>query len=225
MDKIRDFLPSNQNVGYGVVDPVSAPARPKIKIKISPRIIAALIGAVVLAILIMVCTSMLTAMQQKPITLTEQLVAKMSNSVTTIDEYSDRLYASSMRSLTASLRDSLSGTATELTTFLTENYDYDLNKAGKTEVWLAETEQAEAIGADFENARLNGILDRTFAREAVLLIAEILSVESEIMARTSNENLTMILQNSTSSLENLANGFEEQQVATQPTLLAVNWRP
>ena len=220
MDKIRDLLPTvGNNTGYGVVDPVvKKPAKPKIKI--SPRIIALLAGLVIVAILVMVCTSMLESMRQKPILLSEQLVARLTNSVAVIDEYSGDLYASSARTLAASLRDSLVGTSTELTTYLSENYGYKLDTAKKSETWLAETTYTETLTADFENARLNGILDRTFAREAVLLIAEVLSIESEIMARTESEQLTTILQNSTASLENLSNGFEELQVSVAPNLLA-----
>lgn len=218
-DKVRDFLPfGERNVGYGVVDPVPRSRAPKPKIKISPRIIALLVGLVIVAVLVMVCTNMLNSMRQKPITLAEQLVARCSNSLTVIDEYTDELRSSSMRTLAASLRDTLSGTSTEVTNYLTENHGYDLRAAEDTEIWANEVGLSEAITTDFENARLNGILDRTFAREAVLLIAEIISIESEIMARSDNEALTTILQNSTSSLQNLSNGFEEQQVGALPSL-------
>lgn len=219
LDSARNLTPFRDDVGYGVVNPGGKRSNPGKKVndflgsKLFRRIMIGLVIFAVVLILAVVCIGMLREMERKPITLSEQLVAKMTTTIEVLDEYNDELHSTSARSLAASLRESFNATNAELTTFLTNNYGYDVGDAEDTEVWASELEAATALADELEAARLNGILDRTYAREMILLIAEVVGMESEIMERSSETDLDTIMENSTSSLENISNGLDELQVS------------
>lgn len=213
LDTIRDFLPSQQNrVGYGVVNPgpkkkTTGPKKPLL----SPIFIRVMAGIVILLVLFLICVSLLSSMRQKPITLSEQLVAKITQTITVMDTYNEELHSTATRSLAATLRESLNGTNSALITYLTDNHGYDEKSAEDSEIWATETTAAEELTSELEAARLNGILDRTYAREMILFISEVEGIESEVMERSSNEELDSILSNSMTSLETISNGLSELQ--------------
>lgn len=213
MDTIRDILPSTQkSMGYGVVDPVmkkksTAPKRSPLSL-ISPFFIRLMAAIVIFLVLFLVCASLIRSMQQKPVTLSEQLVAKITTTIEVLDVYNSEIHSSMERTLAVSLRDSLNGTRASMVTYLTNNHNYDEDDAEDSEVWASELAIAEELSTELENARLNGILDSVYIREMTLVIYEIEGIESEIIERTSSTELDSTLENSISSLDNIISGFE-----------------
>ena len=70
-----------------------------------------------------------------------------------------------------------------------------------------EQEKIDALASTLTTGRLNGVLDRTWLREMTLQIAIIRSYQSEIAARTKDEEIQEFSARITSNLDNIYNQF------------------
>lgn len=221
LENLNNLNPFNQQGGYGVVNPGGkAPKKhSNLKEALNSKVFKwILIGAalfIILLIVLLVCVAMLQDLRQKPITLSEQLVARFTTTIDVIDDYTDEMRSTAMRSHATTLRESINATNSSLVTYLETNYGYDQGSAEDSSAWAEEAEIAEVLRTELENARLNGILDRTYASEMMAFIGEVIGIESEIIERSDSAELDGILSNSTSSLENISNGLEELQVSNR----------
>lgn len=161
-----------------------------------------------LTVIIIIFGSLLGAANNKERDLSEQLSIRMTNLSETINTYNSSVKSPELRSIGTSFSTVLANTNRDLSNYLVAKYNFDPKKANQ-KMLQSETQLIEDLNTALEDARLNGILDRTYVNKLNLEITLLLSLESDILSRTTNSDLQNILQNSTSSLESLLNSTEK----------------
>lgn len=161
------------------------------------------IAAVILFILVSSLLSSVTAREKN---LSAQLYLRLTNLNKTLEDYTGEVKSSSLRTMGNSLSTVFDNTTHDLEPILTDHFKLKTNKLSKS-LTESETKFTKAIDDDLNQAKLNGLLDRSFAREYTLQIALILSLESELLARTKYPALTKALQSSSANLEKLHSQF------------------
>ena len=179
----------------------------------SGKIFKFLLGGIALAALIIIVGSLLKNVSNKEKDLVEQVDIRVSNLSASITTYKSSLKSSRLRAMTASLSGVLSNTSRDVSTLLASVYDYSDKTANAT---TSETELAHitAFNSTMDEAKINGILDRTWVREMALQIALLISIESEAKARTSNSGVAATLESSMSDLNQLYEQFLSYSDAT-----------
>ena len=86
-----------------------------------------------------------------------------------ITEYQRFVKSSALRSYSASLNGVLTNTSTQLGNFMTATYNYDENKLDDAIVEEAKL-NADALAEELFKAKINGVLDRTYAHKMALEI-------------------------------------------------------
>lgn len=125
-----------------------------------------------------------------------------------IDEYQQYVKSSKLRSLSASLRGVYSSTSYELGNFLTAAFEFDKNKLDEDRKEEAALEP-EALADELFKAKINGILDRTYAHKMALEIYSVMSDEMSIYDSTDGASLRELLESSYNSLNNLYTQFND----------------
>ena len=127
-----------------------------------------------------------------------------------ITEYQQYLKSSSLRSLSASLTGIFTNTSTQLGNFMTSAYGEE--DATRNEAKLEEAKlNAESLGQELFNAKINGLLDRTFAHKMALEIYGVMGEEMDMYNSASSEQaeLKTLLESSHTSLNNLYTQFND----------------
>ncbi|MBR3248508.1 hypothetical protein IKF89_00550 [Candidatus Saccharibacteria bacterium] len=141
--------------------------------------------------------------------LSSKLYLHLDGTAAAIQEYQNYVRSSDLRSSSASLYGVLTDTSSGLEKYLTEKYD--IKKVKDTDKKLQEKATAakdELTGELFE-AKINGILDRTFAHKMAYEISIIKAEESELYNKTNSEVLKEVLNKSHESLTNLYDKFND----------------
>ena len=191
---------------------IAAQAQPSSKAGklLSPGIIKLIAGAVIALILIIVLGSVLSSANQKTITMYEKFYLRITNLSATngpLATYGKELKSSDLRLLSSTLLSSLTVTARDLGGVLG-----DLKVDAAAISTEASTEAAGALAtytAALSDAKLNGLLDRTFATSTTLQISLLISMESEIAEKTDNTSLATIVAKSKADLQALLLEFED----------------
>ncbi|MBQ3263635.1 hypothetical protein IJH06_00750 [Candidatus Saccharibacteria bacterium] len=169
------------------------------------KIIGILTG---LTIVILIFGSILTSGSTS---LKDQAIAlklHLDNTSTIISDFQPSVKSSDLRSSSASLSSILSNTSRDLTSYLTAVYGYDNGSvpAGlKSEADL----NRDSLESDLKSAKINGILDRIYARKMAYEISLLLGEESAIYNATEDTSLKSVLGDSYSSLSNLYDKFND----------------
>ncbi|MFV0485072.1 MAG: hypothetical protein ACK5MU_02475 [Candidatus Saccharimonadales bacterium] len=191
---------------------IAAQARPSAKggKLLSPGVIKLIAGAVIALILIIVLGSVLNSANQKNITMYERFYLRVSNLSATsgpLAQYGKELKSSDLRMLSSTLLTSLTGTARDLSGVLS---DLKVDTAAMSpEATNEEAGVLSSYTSALSDAKMNGLLDRTFATSTTLQISLLLSMESEISEKTDNAALATIVAKSTSDLQALLQQFED----------------
>ena len=125
-----------------------------------------------------------------------------------IDEYQPYVKSSKLRSLSASLKGVYSSTSYELGTFLAQAFEFDKNKLEEKRKEAALLEP-EALADELFKAKINGLLDRTYAHKMALEIYSVMSDEMSIYNSTDGVSLRELLESSYNSLNNLYTQFND----------------
>lgn len=141
-----------------------------------------------------------------------KLQLRIDSTSEVISEYQPKVRSSALRSSSASLSTVLANTSSKLTSYLAEKYDYKKNnKDNKKITEQIKTEQDGLLNELFE-AKITGVLDRTYAQKMAFEVSKILTEESNINKKNRDDELQGIINESYGSLENLydnLNGFSE----------------
>ncbi|MBR6965168.1 hypothetical protein IKH83_02550 [Candidatus Saccharibacteria bacterium] len=121
----------------------------------------------------------------------------------TIDRYQGALKSSSLRSHSASLFTIISTTADATQTFIDANYKPDKD----TKPSDSEGKLADERDADLYNAKINGLLDRTYARKFAYEISVLMSDESKLVKQFDDAAFKSAIQSSYNSLSVLKDSF------------------
>ena len=167
-------------------------------------------AALALLIIIMIVGSMLgrgVTMREK----CRDLKLRLEETEKVMEEYQQYIKSSSLRSLSASLRGVYANTATQLNNFMISAYGSGSESESKKDAAAAETAafNAEVLADELFGAKINGLLDRTFAHKMALEIYSVASDEKGIVNSTNEAELKNILSSSYDSLNNLYTQFNE----------------
>lgn len=123
-----------------------------------------------------------------------------------IKEYQPKLKSSDLRSLSASLDTILSTTETTIDEYIDANIKFE---KGKTHPKLEEIEAThnEELTDDLFTAKINGLLDRTYAHKITYEITLIMNDEAKIINKAKDDYIKTQLTNSYNSLSTLYESF------------------
>lgn len=136
------------------------------------------------------------------------LLTHINNTSAVINEYQTNIKSSSLRADSISLASVLSDTSGKLDNYVNTKYkvkDKDLPKKMVND----ENAAKEELSNELFEAKINGILDRTYAHKMIYEISLIISREEQILKNSKDNEIIEILTQSHSSLEVLYNKFNE----------------
>lgn len=177
------------------------PAKPATSREVSKSLIAKIaIGGIVLFFLIMSLGLLLGNLGGKSNQLTLQLYVRTTNVNTTVTKYNSSLKSSRLRAIGVSLSTVLTNASNQLSNYITDGGEN--RKALTPDESLAKTEAdlTNQLDLSLNNSKLNGILDRSYDNEIGLQVSLLLSLISQLRARTNDADLIKILENYHSSL-------------------------
>src|SRR5574344_3040133 len=122
---------------------------------------------------------------------------------TTYDSYYDYLKSSDIRSLAASIKSALIGIRADDQSILLDKYGIEVDDLDDGDIAKAEVEKNSTLNSALEQARLDGVLDRTFAREMALQLAYLRSYQSGCGARVTDQDILDKTNAAVSNLDNL----------------------
>lgn len=161
---------------------------------------------VVAFILIMIIGGILSGTRSNDKERLFALILHVDNVSGVIDEYQPNVKSSDLRSYSASLNGLLYNTSKDLTSYATEKYNFkakDVNKKIIEEENLAKDD----LSKELFNAKITGVLDRTYAHKMAYEISLITSREAQLLKSANNETLKSALTTSYNSLSVLYDEF------------------
>ena len=176
---------------------------------LSPKIIKIIVAAVAAVVLMMILGGVLSGLGNGERDLLDKIYLRASSLNTSISEYQDSLKSSELRALSSSLSTILRETASKTGAILTSEYGTtdprDENTSAEEEAHIATVNTALNYG------KINGLLDRYFAREMSREIVLLQSLESETVEKTSSAPVKEALTSSWNNLERLSSNFANFQ--------------
>ena len=139
-----------------------------------------------------------------------ELKLNIDSTLEVISEFQQSIKSSDLRSSSASLYSVLSNTSRDLTTYVTENYEYTPKNDNKKFADDVALERDGLESALFE-AKINGVLDQVYANKLAYVISLIYTKELNLKKATSKEDLQAILDSSINSLSTLYDKFDNFQ--------------
>ncbi len=165
------------------------------------------IGALVLLIITIILGAILSGNKGGEKNLSISLLLHLDNTSDLIEEYQPNVKSSNLRSSSASLYSVLTNTSSSLSAFLEEKYEFNTKDIEENVTEAAELDKEE-LETELFNAKINGLLDRTYAHKMTYEIAIFLAEESKLLNSTSDASLKSIIETSHDSLENLYDAFD-----------------
>ena len=166
------------------------------------------IGAIGLLalILIIIIGSIIGGAKGDEKTLDYALKLHLDNTIEIIQEFQPSVKSSDLRSSSASLQGVLFNTSAKLTTYMTNEYEFNEKNISEDLIEEAASAKDDLYDELFE-AKINGILDRIYAHKMAYEISLITAEEAKILKSTDNEELSGLLNESYDSLTNLYDKF------------------
>lgn len=187
--------------------PSSQPSKFNLKNILSSKLFRIIAAGIIFFILLIIVGNIIGSSASKGRTLAEQLELRLTNLTTMLEEESNEyLKDTNLRSYNTALAGILKNTNTQLTNYLTEA-GVDI-KSIPASIQTKETDYIEALKAELEEARLNGLYDRTYVNLISTEINLIVALEENILDRTSSEALTDILNQSITSLNSILESYD-----------------
>jgi len=177
---------------------------------LSPTIIKILIGAAAALVLIVILGAVLSGSSSRTTALYESFYLRLQNLSADngpIATYARDLKSSNLRAASGTLKSSLTVTYQNFANLLPE---LNVDPANISEyVATSETDILADYKASLQNAKLNGLLDRTFAHSTTLQISLLIAIGSEILERNPPDNARAIIDKSVNDLQILHARFVE----------------
>ena len=199
--------------GQDYLNQISATVRPAKKSKMSfmnSTIFKVIAGAVVACILIAIVGGIINGGKAGAKDQAIALKLNIDSTLSVISKYQPSVKSSDLRSSSASLYSVLSNTSRELTSFITEKYEYNAKNDDKKFADDVDLERDGLESALFE-AKINGVLDQVYANKMAYVVSLISARETGLYNATSNEDLQSLLTTSYNSLKNLYDKFNDFQ--------------
>lgn len=192
------------------LDQLSASVRPTKSAKksfFSSIIFKVLLAGVIILTLTLILGAVFSNINAREKTRSISLKLHIDNVSNTIKTYQPLLKSSALRSSSASLANILKSTSRDLTAHLETAYSYKKKGADKSLI-SKETTLSDKLNNELFEAKINGILDRTYSHKMTYEISIFTTHESELIKTTKSPNLKVLLENSHQSLSNLYSQFD-----------------
>ncbi|CAN5373776.1 hypothetical protein BH10PAT4_BH10PAT4_3830 [soil metagenome] len=180
-----------------------APQAPKSKLPFTKKqmIILGILGiAVIIAIILMIVIGGGGIKKYE-----EQLAARLIGTETIANDSTTKIKSTSMRALNSNLKIYMTNTNRDIAAPLAKD-GINTSKLDKT---LLTSESGTDANARLEDARLNGVYDRTYAREMAYRLATIVTLMKKIQGSTSNKTLQTFLVSALTNLEPTQKQFSD----------------
>lgn len=165
-----------------------------------------LIGLIAVVVIILITIIANLPKSTSPTTL---LAARLIATKTVATDSSTRLKSSKIRSINSNLKISLTNTIRDIKPFLTK-IDVDINKLDAS---VKSKESTKLLTDRLEDARLNGIYDRTYAREMAYKLSTIITLYKKIEKDTGDNELKTFLETAEKNLSPVQAQFAEYNAA------------
>lgn len=186
--------------------PVKGPS--KLKSILTSKLFWFVAGAVVLMILMMVVG---TAIGKNKEGMDEKLYSlklHIDNTSNVMNSYQNLVKSSVLRSGSASLSSIMTNTSRDLDEYISANYP-EIAETKREKAESAADEAKESLTTDLFEAKINGILDRTYAHKLTYEISMLMTEEETIASSTSDDILKEIIATSYESMEKLYATFSD----------------
>ncbi len=191
-------VPSSPNY----LDQIAPQAPKKDLFKIGPKLMILVLGIIILLVGIMAFAfNASNTAKKKPL---ETLYARLTTTETIATAAQTKLKSSELRSLNSNLKIYLANTNRDVADPLLAA-GINVSKISKT---VTDAESPDAINARLEDARLNAVYDRTYAREMAYQLDTLITLMKQIYKSTSSTKLKEFLQATFDSLEPTQKSFE-----------------
>lgn len=199
----------------------SRPVKPKKASILSPKLMVIIGGGLGLVILLAIVGAMLGNAMGRVGKDAERISFRMERITEIIKEYKGDLKAPKLRSVSVSLDGVLKESNGQMKKILAEEFKVSAkdgkdkgkgkDKGGKLDKKAIEeeSENYNKINEALENARLNGVLDRTYAREMALQVALLISMESELAERSEKKVVDEFVAKSLGNLQKIYKQLSE----------------
>ncbi|MCL1839840.1 hypothetical protein FWF89_02460 [Candidatus Saccharibacteria bacterium] len=187
---------------------IAAKPTPNSKRFFSPFIIKIIIAAVAALALIITLGGVMSSINNHTTALYQSFYLRLHNlssDTGPIATFSRYIKSSELRALAGTLKSSLNASSQNFTSVLAEM------EISTTEINPDAAASDAAVIAEYtqtlQDARLNGLLDRTFANSTTLQISLLLAIGSEILERNPTDNARVVVDQIMSGLEILHTRF------------------
>ncbi len=169
-------------------------------------VLAGIVGGVLLLAIIGSIISSALGSSKDPI---QHLAARLQTTATIASDAQSKLKSTEMRSLNSTLSLNLINTNRDIVAQLAKS-NLTLNGLDKT---IVASEDGSAMSKRLEDARLNAIYDRTYAREMSYQLETIAALIDQIQASTSDQSLKSFLQTTADNLQPTQKAFADFNAA------------
>lgn len=166
-----------------------------------------IIGGIALVILVVIM--MFAAILGNGVSSSQQLAAKLNNVQTLANSATANIKSTKLRAINTDLKLYLTNTIRDSKVVFAEQ-KIDMDKLDKK---VIELESIDDILATLEDARLNAVYDRTYAREMTYQLSKLLALMKQISSKTSNENLRQFVDSSSKNIETSQKQFSSFNAA------------
>lgn len=181
-------LPPTQappTVPYNYLDQIApqAPKRGRNVSGLKKIIFFGIIAAIIVGI-VAITLNVIDGAQKEP---AQKFAARLTSTQTIVEDSQDKLKSSELRSLNSDLKLYFTNTLRDAAEPL-KRADVNIEKID-ADILKKETALAEKMNERLEDARLNAIFDRTYAREMAYQLETLLALMQRIYASTKSESL------------------------------------
>lgn len=179
-------------------------AQPAKKLRFNQRQL--LIGGIVLAVAVFLLTvlavGILGGKSDQPL---QRLAARLQATEKIVSDAQSKLKSTELRTLNSNLKIFLTNTNRDATAPLA---DQNINTA-KLDKTVAAAEAGTEMTSRLEDARLNAVFDRTYAREMSYQLETITTLIEQIKSSSKNTGLTTFLDNTSTNLKPTQKAFAD----------------
>lgn len=183
------------------LDQIAAPAQVK---TLNPMVLWGLIGGLLVLAIVVVLGVTSASSGPSPSSLAS-IAANFDNLKNLSEDAQDNVQSSELRTINSSLTLSLTNTNRDLVTPLAKQ-DIKL-KDKKNATVISVAKEYEELSARLEDARLNGVYDRTYAREMTYVIKTLRSDMAVLYKKSRSSDLKTALETADKNLKPIVEGF------------------
>ncbi|MFZ3010025.1 MAG: hypothetical protein WA030_03355 [Candidatus Microsaccharimonas sp.] len=199
------LIPNPSSADY--LNQIAPQAPRRTPFKVGPKLFLMIGGVLVLLVIILsISVNSIAAGQRRPL---EKLAARLQSTETIVKDAQVNLKSSQLRSLNSELKLFMANTNRDLADPL-KRAGVDITKLNAATV---KSEATTELTDRLEDARLNAVYDRTYAREMAYKLDTIITLMEQIYDSTSSTSLKTFLETTYKNLEPTQKAFSDFNAA------------